>query len=60
MIPGNAAGLCAGCRYARIIRNERNSVFVLCRRAETDPSLRKYPPLPVLNCHAYEKASPSV
>ncbi|RMH22760.1 MAG: hypothetical protein D6701_01125 [Gemmatimonadetes bacterium] len=52
--PPPNAGLCARCAWARVVRSGRGSVFLLCRRARTDERLRKYPPLPVLACHAFE------
>lgn len=48
-----AAGLCGACANARIVRNRRGSVFLLCRAAKSDPRLRKYPALPVLRCPAF-------
>jgi hypothetical protein len=32
----------------------RGSVFYRCLRAQTDASFRKYPPLPVRQCHGYQ------
>ncbi|MGH8059891.1 MAG: hypothetical protein ACREOH_22080 [Candidatus Entotheonellia bacterium] len=32
----------------------RGSVFYRCLRAQTDPSFRKYPPLPVRQCRGYQ------
>ena len=48
-----AEGLCATCRRARRITNDRGSVFVLCTYAATDPGYPKYPRLPVRACAAY-------
>lgn len=50
-----APGLCGTCRHARRVENRKGSVFLLCRRAATDPRYRRYPPLPVLACAGYEK-----
>jgi len=47
------AGLCARCRHAQRIENDRGSTFYLCGYARIDPAYRKYPPLPVLRCNAY-------
>jgi hypothetical protein len=47
-------GLCSVCRYARVTGNRRGSVFYLCSRAEQDSRLRRYPPLPVLGCPAFQ------
>jgi hypothetical protein len=48
------AGLCADCRWARRVTSARGSLFLLCRRAETDPAYPRYPPLPRLACAGYE------
>lgn len=48
------AGLCESCRHAREIRSARGSRFLLCNLAATDPRLRRYPQLPVLECHGKE------
>jgi len=32
----------------------RGSVFYRCLRAQTDAAYRKYPPLPVRQCHGYQ------
>lgn len=50
-------GLCAECRWTRIITSDRGAVFRLCRRgAEGDPRFPKYPRLPVLQCPGFEPA----
>jgi hypothetical protein len=38
--------------------NARGSEFWRCRRADQDPSLSRYPPLPVRACHAFEPGDP--
>ena len=48
-----AVGLCSLCRYARSVRSGRGSRFWLCERAAEDASLRKYPALPRVSCHAF-------
>lgn len=50
-------GLCVDCAFVRRVESGRGSIFYLCRRAATDPSFRKYPPLPVLQCRGFERAS---
>jgi hypothetical protein len=50
-----AAGLCADCVAARIVATSRGSVFVLCRRSETDERFERYPTLPVVACSGYER-----
>jgi len=49
-----AEGLCATCRHARRLANDRGSQFVLCERAKTDPRYPRYPPLPVRRCPGHE------
>jgi hypothetical protein len=51
-------GLCAGCAHAVVQRSARGSEFWRCRRADTDTALRRYPPLPVRACHAYQPGQP--
>ena len=46
--------LCERCRHVRVIRNERGSVFLLCRRSESEPQFPKYPPQPVVECRGFE------
>ena len=41
----------------REVRSDRGSLFLLCEKAKTDPSLKKYPPLPVTACHGYERSA---
>ena len=52
--PDPDVGLCARCRHARTHRTARGSTFWQCAAAERDPRLRKYPPLPVWQCPAFE------
>lgn len=52
-------GLCAVCQHVRIIESGRGSRFYMCTEAQRDPRLKKYPPLPVLQCVAYEPADRS-
>ena len=47
-------GLCAACVWVRTTGNRRGSVFYLCGRHQLDPTFRKYPPLPVLQCRGFE------
>jgi len=48
-----SSGMCEDCRYLRLVESAR-SVFVRCRLADEDPLFRRYPPLPVRQCHGYE------
>ena len=52
--PPRGIGLCADCRFMRLIESDRGSTFYLCERSGTDPSFPKYPRLPVLRCGGYE------
>lgn len=52
-------GLCAMCRHVRIVTNRRGSHFYLCRLAESDPTFRRYPPLPVLVCRGFQPTESS-
>ena len=48
------AGLCADCRFARVMRSDRGTVFYQCGKSFEDPRFPKYPRLPVLACTGYE------
>ena len=50
--------LCRACRNAQAIKNERGSVFMLCKLAKTDPRFNKYPPQPVLRCPGFISIQP--
>lgn len=52
-----AVGLCGLCGHARVTRSARGSRFWRCTLAARDPSLRKYPALPRLECHAFAPVS---
>jgi hypothetical protein len=51
------AGLCTRCRHVRTVTNRRGSVFVFCRRSESDARYPRYPVLPVRRCPGYEPVS---
>lgn len=51
-------GLCAACRHAHYVENDRGSTFLRCELSLTDPRFPKYPRLPVLACDGYRKADP--
>jgi hypothetical protein len=59
MAEHEAVGLCATCRWVRIVKSRRGSVFFRCLRADTDPRFVKYPPLPVLQCPGYDRRDPA-
>jgi hypothetical protein len=48
------AGLCANCRFARVIRSDRGAVFYQCAKSFEDPRFPKYPPLPMWACPGYK------
>jgi hypothetical protein len=48
------AGLCADCRYMRLVESNRGSRFYFCGRSVSDPAFPKYPRLPVIQCLGYE------
>jgi hypothetical protein len=48
-------GLCARCRYQRVVTNTRGSSFSLCERSKIDPAYPKYPRIPVLACPGFEE-----
>lgn len=50
----NEAGLCADCRYMRLIESDRGAIFYRCQRSDSDPAFPKYPRLPVIQCTGYE------
>jgi len=47
------AGLCANCRFVRVMESDRGSVFYLCGLSSTDAAFPKYPRLPVLQCSGF-------
>ncbi len=48
-------GMCADCRFMRLLESARGSKFYLCERSTTDPTYPKYPRLPVPQCRGYER-----
>ncbi|MGD8494583.1 MAG: hypothetical protein PVF05_00230 [Gemmatimonadales bacterium] len=51
-------GLCANCRWARVVTSDRGTRFWLCRAAAWRDDLRRYPQLPVLRCPGFERGAP--
>jgi hypothetical protein len=49
------AGLCADCRFARVIRSDRGTVFYQCGKSFEDSRFPKYPRLPVHACPGYAR-----
>lgn len=50
-------GLCEQCRHHRMVRSERQEVYLLCEYSRLDPRFEKYPRLPVLNCSAHSSTN---
>jgi hypothetical protein len=46
-------GLCRACRHTRRIHGKGGSVFWLCKAHLFDPSMPKYPALPVKQCRHF-------
>lgn len=53
-LPHDGVGLCARCRFMRLLHSDRGSTFYLCELSATEPSFPKYPRLPVLRCEGYQ------
>jgi hypothetical protein len=53
-----AFGLCDSCRYQRLVRSGRGSVFTMCLKSREDPVFPKYPRVPVSACSGYEQRAP--
>lgn len=53
--PPARVGLCADCRFMRLIESDRGSTFYFCEQSATDARFPKYPRLPVLRCMGYER-----
>jgi hypothetical protein len=49
-----AVGLCSACLHAERVVSGRGSVFWFCGYSRIETRYLKYPPLPVLNCSAFE------
>ena len=53
-------GLCDSCRYQRLVRSGRGSVFTMCLKSREDKAFPKYPRVPVSACSGYDRRpSPS-
>lgn len=52
---GPPRSLCPECAHVKIVRSEKGSTFLLCRRAQSDPRFPKYPPQPVVACAGFER-----
>jgi hypothetical protein len=56
MASPSGAGLCGGCRHARLNQTRRGPVYLRCQLASTDDAFPRYPRLPVLRCAGYAPA----
>jgi len=50
-------GLCAHCRFMRLVQSDRRSTFYFCSLSATDAAFPKYPRLPVLQCRGLEPST---
>lgn len=50
-------GLCRRCRHALLNRTRRKTTYLRCGRASWDARMRRYPPLPVIECAGFERWS---
>ena len=51
-------GLCSRCRFATTQPSAKGSAFWRCRRADSDSTFRRYPPLPIRTCLGFEPGEP--
>lgn len=49
-------GLCARCRFLRVLISAKQSSFVFCLLSRQRPEYPKYPRLPVLTCAGFSRA----
>ena len=48
-------GLCATCRFVRLVSSVRNATYYRCGRSDEDPAYARFPRLPVVSCAGYER-----
>jgi hypothetical protein len=48
-------GLCATCRFVRLVPSVRNATYYRCGRSDDDQSYPRFPRLPVVSCAGYER-----
>ena len=46
--------LCEVCAHRREVISGTGSRFLLCQKSLSDPSYRKYPPQPVIECPGFK------
>jgi hypothetical protein len=54
---GAPPGLCQTCRHAKLNQTRRGTTYLRCTRAEWDPTLTRYPRLPVTECAGFDGIS---
>ncbi|NRA00240.1 MAG: hypothetical protein HRU01_27440 [Myxococcales bacterium] len=59
-VPDRSVGLCSACVHAAVQHSAKGSSFWRCRLADEEPSLLRYPPLPVVRCAGFRAADPPV
>lgn len=52
-LSGSQQGLCADCRWSRLVQTKRGTAFLLCSLSTTDSRFPKYPALPVRVCSGH-------
>ncbi|MGH2905145.1 MAG: hypothetical protein ACRDKI_00055 [Solirubrobacterales bacterium] len=52
-------GLCDDCTHAKLIRNTRGSVFLMCTLSKTDERYPKYPRAPIQDCAGHKPSGGS-
>jgi len=48
-------GICVGCRFMLEQGTKRGGIFFRCTRADEDETFKRYPAIPVLDCHGFEE-----
>lgn len=48
-------GLCASCRFVRIIETAKGSRFLLCERSKDDERFPRYPSQPRMECAGFQR-----
>lgn len=56
---GADPGLCGGCAHANLTVTKRDTAYLRCLRAESDPRFLRYPRLPVGRCPGFEQWAPA-
>jgi hypothetical protein len=51
---GGDPGLCRTCQHAKLNETRRGTVYLRCTRAAWDPTLARYPRLPIVQCPGFQ------